>query len=297
MGVRFSIFSTYTLWHANSLALPTCRDPLFTRVRQDVLNLMNHPLQLQLATSELPLGSFRRLCRDRAVILEGLQYAAPAGLLDEEVIRHHTDVSSWLAAAEASGKSINAEAGISCFTCGGNHLNIDCPHDIEPNPSALALRSVLQQSGSVGAAAVLRSYSYACDRLLAVSPGTSCYSGWLTTHANRWVKLARACEAEYDDNNNNERLYKTTLSMFYNLLDGEASTAGLSASSACTILRESLEEIEPGYAISRDKHVSFVADLNGKSATKAQADIAKKKVDAAAAYIAAKRKKGKDGAF
>ena len=85
--------------------------------------------------------------------------------------------------------------------------------------------------------------------------------------------------------------------MFYNLLDGEASTAGLSASSACTILRESLEEIEPGYAISRDKHVSFVADLNGKSATKAQADIAKKKVDAAAAYIAAKRKKGKDGAF
>ena len=38
---------------------------LFEDSRSDVLNLLNHPLQIQLLTGDLPMGSFRRLVKDR----------------------------------------------------------------------------------------------------------------------------------------------------------------------------------------------------------------------------------------
>ena len=101
-------------------------DPHFLSARPSVLNLMHHPLQLQLATSELPLGSFRRLCRDRRVILEGLQRAAPPGLLDGECGSHDDDAETWLAAAEAAGKSI--DAGLSSIAGSDILMHAALPH-------------------------------------------------------------------------------------------------------------------------------------------------------------------------
>jgi len=82
------------------------------------------------------------------------------------------------------------------------------------------LKSVLEMNGIAGASAVLRSYSFACKRLLEASESVNwnaddddeddnanAYMGWLEDHAVRWESLATACEEQMiiddDDNNNN----------------------------------------------------------------------------------------------
>ena len=129
-------------------------DALFQKNRPEILNLLNHPLQLQLATGDLALGAFQRLILDRKAILEGLD-AATGGLMDQEVALHDKMASSWLATAEQACKTIEAE-GVACYNCGGNHLNIDCPRDQQVSSSAQALKSLLVSHGLPGALAVLR---------------------------------------------------------------------------------------------------------------------------------------------
>lgn len=84
--------------------------------------------------------------------------------------------------------------------------------------------------------------------------------------------------------------------MFYNWLDSEAATTGIRLENGDTgtvmeRLVDAIETLEPGYAAQRDKHSSFVADVTGKKEGKARADAAERKVNAAAAYLAAKKKK------
>ena len=52
--------------------------------RSQVLNLLHHPLQLQLATGELPLGAYQRLIHDREAILEGIHAATKNNDLCQE---------------------------------------------------------------------------------------------------------------------------------------------------------------------------------------------------------------------
>ena len=63
----------------NGLAATGTAAKLRARHRNELLNLLNHPLQIQLATGELPYGSFLRLCHDRDAVLEALMRAASAG--------------------------------------------------------------------------------------------------------------------------------------------------------------------------------------------------------------------------
>ena len=304
---------------------------LFDQSRNDVLNLLNHPLQLQLATSELPLGSFRRLVVDRSVILEGIESAVTISStttqkhVHEEMERHVADAKGWLQSAEDAGKTI-VVPGIQCYTCGGEHLNIDCPNDAgagDASPAALALRSVLQTSGPVGAVAVLRSHGFCCSRLLDAMGATvgsgqrgreisQPYVGWLEAHSERWTALADACEAEIIDGaagaggnhiNIDPSSYSLCLSMFYGWIDNEAATTGIriksnsssgsgSASKTAMVrLVDALEGLEPGHASQRDKHSSFVADITGKADAQEKASAARRKVGAAAAYLAAKKMK------
>lgn len=83
--------------------------------------------------------------------------------------------------------------------------------------------------------------------------------------------------------------------MLYNWIDMEAATTGIRADRylndpVMASLLETLEALEPGYAASRDKHSSFVADISGV-ATKPSQQAATAKVNAAAAYLAAKKQK------
>lgn len=189
----------------------------FAANRPDVLNLLNHPLQLQLATGDLPLGSFRRLVTDRATILEGLRSATATtfpGLLDDDILRHNEDSRQWLEAAETAGKTI-AVPGMQCYNCGGEHLNIDCPDDAGTSAGALALKSVLESHGVAGAVAVLRSYGFCCSRLLDAVDACSVegetdatssidmgpYKVWIEAHAVRWSSLADVCEASINGDN------------------------------------------------------------------------------------------------
>ena len=305
---------------------------LLDQSRNDVLNLLNHPLQLQLATGELPLGSFRRLVAERAGILEGIESAVTISStttqkhVHEEMERHTADANEWLDAAEDAGKSI-VVPGIQCYTCGGEHLNIDCPNDNagagDASPAALALRSVLQTSGPVGAVAVLRSYGFCCSRLLDAMGATvgseqrprevsQPYFGWIEAHSERWTELADVCEAEIIDGiagaggnhiNIDPSSYSLCLSMFYGWIDNEAATTGIriesnsssgsgrASKTAMVRLVDALEDLEPGYAAQRDKHSSFLADITGKADAQEKASAAKRKVDAAAAYLAAKKMK------
>jgi len=291
--------------------------------RRIFLDLTNHPLQLQLATGELPLGCFRRLVADRAVILEGLMKAASMGLMDEEMSRHSLESQRWLVEAEKAGKTISVP-GIECYSCGGDHLNIDCPEDnIDAgSPSAQALRSVLSLGSVSDASAVLDAYGFACTRLLDAVDRCSrrddggdksdsddgilsnTYRGWLEAHAERWKKISCSCK-EHEDNSSSSSNSMICLSMLYNWIDSEAATTGIrllndgtkstsnsgGGGSAMEMLREAIEELEPGYAAQRNKHQSFVADITGKKDALARIEAAKRKTDAAAAYLAAKKKK------
>mmetsp|Transcript_18236 Transcript_18236/g.24667 ORF Transcript_18236/g.24667 Transcript_18236/m.24667 type:complete len:392 (-) Transcript_18236:262-1437(-) len=225
---------------------------LWKGCRSDALTLLNHPLQIQLAQGTLPLGSFRRLVRDRKVIIEGMfaatnaignsrgnenadsaddhDFRAFVAEIRGEAARADTDAEEWLVTAEAAGKTIAAPAGVTCWTCGGAHLNIDCPEDTTRASSmAVSLASILtplptrdgpaDASALAGVAAVLRGYGWACGRistaLLEVddpatpplgmaaedasgSISTCCYSGWLTAHAARWSRLADMAESLLD---------------------------------------------------------------------------------------------------
>lgn len=302
----FLVFLIASTAHCLSLGN---NNKFFSNARPEVLNLLNHPLQLQLATGELPLGSFRRLVHDRAIIIEGLQAATPKGFLTSD----DHDVNDWLATAEAAGKTI-ATPGVACYNCGGDHLNIDCPDDVDYSPSALALRSVLQTSGVAGASAVLRSYGFACSRLLeATSTSVSedhkmsnaysdCYHNWLKAHALEWSELASVCEAQLEESDTGSSVssYNICLSMLYNWIDSEAATTGIRSSETSdptisSSILDALEDLEPGYAAQRDKHQSFVADITGVAAKATQTKAAERKVNAAAAYLAAKSKGNTSG--
>lgn len=63
------IFGIASIFALSSPSPSTAAHQLFINSRPDILNLLNHPLQLQLATGEVPLGSFRRLVADRRLIL------------------------------------------------------------------------------------------------------------------------------------------------------------------------------------------------------------------------------------
>ena len=62
---------------AAPLSTPTTTtEQLRAAHRNERLNLLNHPLQIQLATGALPYGSFVRLCHDRCTILDAVRSAA-----------------------------------------------------------------------------------------------------------------------------------------------------------------------------------------------------------------------------
>ena len=81
-----------------------------------------------------------------------------------------------------------------------------------------------------------------------------------------------------------------------NWIDIEAATTGIrlvdDGSSMSSIL-DDIERLEPGYAAQRDKHQSFVADITGVATGEAKKNAAAAKVNAAAAYLAAKKKSNK----
>ena len=292
MTKAVSISLVASLWIHFAWALasnsPTNHN-LFLNSRADALNILNHPLQLQLATGELPMGSFQRLLRDRATLIAGLQTATGGIVMEQEMEEHASESKQWLNAAEAAGKTI-VVPGIACYTCGGEHLNVDCPEDSqEASPSVLALKSVLETNGLAGASAVLRSYSFACATLLEVaSGGDPSYYAWLQAHAERWSVLATACEEKLG-NAGDASSYALCLSMFYNWIDSEAATTGIRATGDSTkYLMEALEELEPGYAAQHDKHQSYVTEVTKAEAKKGTAAA---KVSAAAAYLAAKKKR------
>ena len=283
---------------ASSLSTNSPCDALFQNARPELLNLLNHPLQLQLATGALQLGAFQRLIHDRKTILDGLD-AATNGMpqIKEELRLHETEAAGWLAAAEEDGKTIKV-SGIKCFNCGGDHLNIDCPEDQETSSSAQALKSLLQANGLAGAAAVLQAYSFSCKTLLKACEADKLelnpvYHEWLQVHAKRWTEYGQIC-AQMMKGTNHQHGYTACLSMLYNWIDAEAATTGIRADlnePTLSALMDELEHLEPGYATQRDKHESFVADITG---VKFAQDLEKKvmsKVDKAAAYLAAKKSK------
>ena len=123
---------------------------LRARHRSERLNLLNHPLNIQLATGALPYGSFLRLLHDRETILGGLRDAiaaagADGAAIDAQAAVAEADAARWTADAEASGKSIFAD--VQCYTCGGNHLNIDCPTRRPQTGRGDAAAATLRESG------------------------------------------------------------------------------------------------------------------------------------------------------
>ena len=279
---------------------------LWQQNRGELLNLLNHPLQVQLANGDLPYGSFVRLCHDRAAVLEGLEAAAGdyvPGISDE---RRENDgcTRAWKTAAEAEGRSIAAPPGVACYGCGGDHLNVDCPEERSVSGAASALAAVLRApdatSRLAGAAAVCRGYGWACGAIVGAALGPSPYDPWLRRHGEVFSELGASADAALDAHCESEavasRAYVAALSAAFNFFDSEASVAGLTASGASLeVARRRLDGLEPGFLTAQDRNADFVADLKAEvtgAAKERQASDADRKMSAAAAYLAAKKKAG-----
>lgn len=257
---------------------------------------------MQLATGALPYGSFLRMCHDRSTILEALRSTAPAAagadvlsvLADEDEAAEATALA-WRAQAEAAGKTISTgDDSIKCYTCEGDHLNIDCPDDLSVSGPARALAAVLRScTGDAAQAATsvfaVCEYGWACDTVVKANLGATPYAGWLRTHADAYTTIATqitplvdAAPIEAVDAS-----YVAALSALFNYVDSEASTAGLKgAGDALETARRKLDTLEPGFLDAQDRNANFVAST--LKAQAAESGAGAKKMDAAAVYLAAK---------
>ena len=325
-------------------------EELWRGTRATALNLLNHPLNVQLHSGSLPAGSFARLNRDRAALLDGLSAACFAAAfaararggsarLDElraavaeEAAAAAATGDAWALAAAAAGKRIglseaDAAAGAACYACGGAHYEVDCPSDRAPSQAVGALAACLRgargEAGSLaGAAAVLRLWGWAHKTAAearlddeGVGAGAHPYEGWIASFSERWTAAADAAEAALDDAAAAEGVraseladaYATAASLLYGLVDSEASVAGLvddDGGAALAAARAKLGALEPGFLEQHDRHAQFAREAaagDGAGARAAAvpdspAAAAKRKVDAAAAYLAAKKRAAKDAA-
>ena len=283
---------------AAPLSTPTTTtEQLRAAHRSERLNLLNHPLQIQLATGALPYGSFVRLCHDRSTILDAVRSAAAAAGVDVLGDVSEAEAKAWLDAAEASGKTISTgDPSIKCYACGGDHLNVDCPDDLTVTGPARAMAAVLRSYNDVEAAAgVLAAceYGWACGTLLEAGLGETPYAGWLTAHAEALATAAAAVAPLVDAAHREsvDAAYVAALSALFNFVDSEASTAGLKGAGAdLEAARRKLAALEPGFLDSQDRNANFVAATLKAQAEKSSSGA--KKMDAAAAYLAAKKAKG-----
>ena len=280
---------------APATPLSTTTEQLRAAHRSERLNLLNHPLQIQLATGALPYGSFVRLCHDRSTILEAVRSAAAAAGADVLSDVSEAETKAWLDAAEAAGKTISTgDPSIKCYACGGDHLNVDCPDDLSVTGPARAVAAVLRSYNDVEAATgvlAVCEYGWACDTLLKAGFETP-YAGWLTNHAESLAKASAAVAPLVDaaDRDAVDASYVAALSALFNFVDSEASTAGLKGAGAdLEAARRRLDALEPGFLDAQDRNANFVSATLKAQAAKSSAGA--KKMDAAAAYLAAKKAK------
>ena len=278
---------------APATPLSTTTEQLRAAHRSERLNLLNHPLQIQLATGALPYGSFVRLCHDRSTILEAVRSAAAAAGADVLSDVSEAEAKAWLDAAEAAGKTISTgDPSIKCYACGGDHLNVDCPDDLTVTGPARAVAAVLRSSPDPATAVLaVCEYGWACDTLLKAGFETP-YAGWLTNHAESLAKASAAVAPLVDaaDRDAVDASYVAALSALFNFVDSEASTAGLKgAGEDLEAARRKLDALEPGFLEAQDRNANFVAATLKAQAAKSSSGA--KKMDAAAAYLAAKKAK------
>ena len=287
---------------------------LWSNRRDAALAVVNNPLIVQLGSGELPAGSYLRLMEDRSIVLDGVTAACaaacrrgrlpPSGrpatsaaaaaagldlLLKAEQERREDDHEAWAAAMAAAGKSIEvdheawaaaqAAAGepatqLACYTCGGPHLNVDCPEELAPSAAARALAAHLRSSPPAvalpAAAAVLRCVGW-CHATLRTAGlgGGAAFGGWVDAHATRWAALADAADALLDASSSGDVAdtdadaeHALALSLLYSWISSEAGTAGLKGDGApLQAAREAIDRVEPGYLQSVDRDAQFVRDV------------------------------------
>jgi hypothetical protein len=323
--------------------------------RDDALTIVNHPLIIQLGTGDLPMGSFRRLLLARSALLEAAGESIVAAcseltkakdpkardaatsleaLISQEVRQASDDATEWLAAAERAGKTIElpaeqGAAGVSCYGCGGNHYNVDCPDDLSPSRDALTLSSHMRAArgalSQLGAAApIFRCIGWSHATMASTSPemnGGRAFQGWTSSHALRWTAISEALEHAFDCGVTcldagevflsvggalsdlevavARREAQTSFALLYAAIDSEAATAGLQSVSATMSVQEAREAIalvEPGF--NGDKHRVFMDEVLGakgaekpsEAAASSSTAAAERRLKAAAAYMEAKKK-------
>ena len=251
------------------------------------------------------------------------------GLLAAESASCGSDHAAWLDQAAAAGKTIELppdeiEAGVRCYSCGGTHYNVDCPKDASASPAANALASYLRDCSTLAApAAIFRTMGWSHNTLLKAGlDGGNAYRGWVRAHASRWTLIADACDAalaSVPQESIMEEEAMTATSLLYAFVDAEAGVSGLldKVSEGMTLRegREKLEEVEPGFLATQDRNAAFLKEqvlgqqlktappgaaavaVAAAAGSRAGADSGAKtaaaKLQAAQAYLDAKRAAGK----
>ena len=300
------------------LSTTVALSPLWTRT--EALRLANHPLVVQLGTGALPRGSFERVLLAREVLVQSLEAAAKSAVSGDEVspsaahllslvfderARLKADTQAWSAACDSAGKTIDlpaseAAAGVSCYNCGGNHYNIDCPDELRASAEAQALAGYLRGAPTLaGCSIVLRDVAFSHATLLAAGLDGGCaYSDLIQAHALRWTAMADACdtalrasgalgpdtladaaaegaaaegaaaEGAAAEGAAAEEA-KTARALLFAFVDSEASVAGLKDTGSTAdgtrwlsvqAAREAIEAVQPGFLGQQDKHSAYVRE-------------------------------------
>ena len=211
------------------------------------------PQIVQLGMGVLPPDGFQRLLADRGAMVAGLNgcICSAAAFVDQ------------YAAAGESGKWVEGRwvqsplVDLSSSTGQLRDLwqaEMLVDHDwsfsggvADPSTAAITLKEHLLAASGVlpqlgAASSVLRTMAWVHSTLLAASLDGGIYAGWVRAHAERWTKLADACDESYDAASTALDLGAHGLSPGCALSDVECSIALREAQTAASLLHWCLED-------------------------------------------------------
>ena len=221
--------------------------------KPQALATLRLPRIVQLGMGVLPPDGFQRLLADRGAMVAGLNgcICSAAAFVDQ------------YASAGESGKWVdgrwvqNPLVDLSSSTGQLRDLwqaEMLVDHDgrfsgsvADPSTAAIRLKEHLLAASGVlpqlgAASSVLRTMAWLHSTLLAASLDGGMYAGWVHAHAERWSKLADACDESFDAASTALDLGAHGLSPGCALSDVECSIALREAQTAASLLHWSLED-------------------------------------------------------
>ena len=211
------------------------------------------PQIVQLGMGVLPPDGFQRLLADRGAVVAGLNgcICSAAAFVDQYAAAG--ECGKWVEGRWVQSPLVDLSSSTGQLRdLWQAEMLVD--HDwsfsggvADPSTAAITLKEHLLAASGVlpqlgAASSVLRTMAWVHSTLLAASLDGGIYAGWVRAHAERWTKLADACDESYDAASTALDLGAHGLSPGCALSDVECSIALREAQTAASLLHWCLED-------------------------------------------------------